>query len=76
MSHLIQVLHVAGCPGAPEAVAVARSVAGGRDDVEVRDILIEDEAQALARGMRGSPTVLVDGRDVEDAPATPPGTMG
>lgn len=76
MSHLIEVLHVAGCPGAPEAIAVARAVARGVADIEVRDTLIESQEQALASGMRGSPTVLIDGRDVEDAPVTPPGTMG
>jgi hypothetical protein len=40
------------------------------------DVVIEDEATGVARGFRGSPTVQVDGVDLEPETEIPPGSMG
>ena len=74
--HTITVLHVPGCAGGKASLDLAARIAAGREDVRVEDVLVEDEADAVARGFRGSPTVLVDGTDVETEPATPIGAMG
>ncbi len=44
----------------------------GRRDVSVIRRVILDEEQAARFGMRGSPTLLVDGADPFAAPGTPP----
>ena len=62
------------CPSHPEARALLREVIeerGVEADVVEREVLTQDEAQELA--FPGSPTIRVDGRDVdpEGAGATP-----
>jgi hypothetical protein len=76
MPHTITVLHVPGCGGGAAALAIASRIADARDDVEVGEIVVEDEATALARGFRGSPTVQIDGADIEPDTEIPPGSMG
>jgi hypothetical protein len=61
----VEVLAVADCPHRAAAIgrvheAVRRS---GRADVVVVSQEIEDADAARAAGMRGSPTILIDGRD-------------
>jgi hypothetical protein len=41
-------------------------------DVAVSETVIHDIRDAEARGFPGSPTVLIDGRDVQPAPAGAP----
>jgi hypothetical protein len=63
---LVEVLHVAGCPNYPGALAmVERVVADLGVEAELRTILVVDQAAAVAARFPGSPTVRVDGRDVE-----------
>lgn len=76
MPHTITVLHVPGCVGGAAALAVASGIADARADVAVSDVVIEDDATAVARGFRGSPTVLIDGRDLEPETEIPLGSMG
>ena len=76
MTHKITILHTLDCAGATEARRIADRLAASRDDVAVDSVLIESDAEAQLRGFRGSPTVLVDGADVEAEPASPVGTMG
>jgi hypothetical protein len=68
MNHCIEILFFAGCPRwgialdrANEAVA-ALGLSGW---VEVRERQVETEDEAVRIRFLGSPTVLVDGRDVE-----------
>jgi len=76
IGHTITILHTDGCEGAAATEPLARALAAARGDVTVETVLIEHEAQALELGFRGSPTVLVDGRDLEAEPRTPLGAMG
>ena len=76
MPHTITVLHVPGCAGGAAALAIAQGVAGARSDVTVGDMVIEGDADAVAHGFRGSPTVLIDGRDLEPGTEIPLGAMG
>lgn len=50
--------------------ALARA---GRDDVRVQHRLVTTAEQAEAAGFRGSPTVLIDGRDPFAEPDAPAG---
>jgi hypothetical protein len=76
MPHAITVLHVPGCAGGAAALAIASGIAAVRHDVDVGELVIEDEETALASGFRGSPTVLIDGRDLEPDSEIPLGSMG
>jgi hypothetical protein len=74
--HTITVLHVPGCVGGAAVLAEASGIAAARGDVSVVDVVIEDDAAAVAHGFRGSPTVLIDGRDLEPDTEIPLGSMG
>lgn len=56
----------AGCPSHPEALALLREVLTERnidEPVVVREVFTREDAIALA--FPGSPTIRVDGRDVD-----------
>jgi hypothetical protein len=66
----IEFLYWPGCPSHPEALELLRSVIAERDaslEVEVREVLTDEEAEALR--FPGSPTIRVDGADVDPAGA-------
>jgi hypothetical protein len=69
---VIEVLYSHGCPCYPEAVALVERV---RDELgvtsEVRAVLVGDQEAAERARFPGSPTVRVDGGDVEPG-ADPP----
>jgi hypothetical protein len=67
---IIEILYFADCPRwsiALERVHEAVSLLGLDGKVEVRQQLVETEAQAAEVRFAGSPTVRVNGRDVEPA---------
>lgn len=74
--HTITVLHVPGCSGGRAALGLARSIADERDDVLVADSVVEAGSDAVTTTFRGSPTVLIDGGDIDPDPQTPIGSMG
>jgi hypothetical protein len=62
----IELRYWAGCPSYPEARELIDDVLREHEleaQVAVREVRSEDEAEAL--GFVGSPTILVDGRDVD-----------
>lgn len=62
---VVDVLSLPGCPGREATLRMtAEVVAALSPGAPVRDILLT-EAQARDRGFPGSPTVLVNGRDIE-----------
>jgi hypothetical protein len=66
----IELLYWEGCPSYPEALGLLRAVVSERGvaaEVEVREVHTHEEAEALR--FPGSPTILVDGRDVDQAGA-------
>jgi hypothetical protein len=68
MSMNVFVLHSPGCPGAePAAREVARALQElGLPAGTISVRVVEDEDAAKAWGMRGSPTVTVNGIDVDE----------
>ncbi len=72
----IEVLYWEGCPSYPEAVELLRqtlSELGVEADVRLREVTTQDEAEAL--GFPGSPTIRVDGRDVDPVGASSPPSL-
>ena len=70
MQHTIEFWFWAGCPSHPEARELLQSVVAERGvDVRVveREVFTHEEANELR--FPGSPTILVDGRDVDPAGA-------
>ena len=66
----IELLHWEGCPSTPEARELLEQVLVDRGleaTVEVREVTTQAEAEEL--GFPGSPTIRVDGRDVDPAGA-------
>jgi hypothetical protein len=67
----IDVLVVPDCPNAPVVIERLAQALAGRADVQVATRVIDTVEQADQWGMHGSPTVLVDGRDLFAAPGIP-----
>ncbi len=64
----IEILYFEGCPGCPKAKeAVLKSVNELGVDAEIEDVLIDTEEKAIQHGFLGSPTVKINGVDVEEA---------
>jgi hypothetical protein len=69
---IIDVLYVEECPNYPYTLALVQRVGTELGiDVELRTTLIADQAAAEGARFPGSPTVRVDGRDVEPGSQPP-----
>jgi hypothetical protein len=69
----LTVLAVPGCPNVPVLQDRLAAVLGGRAGVSVSHQVICDEDEAARWGMRGSPTLLIDGADPFAELGQPPG---
>lgn len=69
----LTVLAVAGCPNAAVLNDRLAAVLDGRPEVFVSNQVISDETEAAARGMHGSPTLLIEGTDPFAERGQPPG---
>jgi hypothetical protein len=70
----VEVLVVPGCPGAQLTLARVQAAAESLGvDTNLRVVTVDEETRARELGFVGSPTVRVDGRDVEDASDRPIG---
>lgn len=62
----IELLYVPNCPNHAPALHILRDVLSEQDVAdEVREIEVSDPAQAASLSFLGSPTIRIDGRDVE-----------
>jgi hypothetical protein len=62
----IEFLFWEGCPSHPEALSLLREVMDERgltDPIDMREVFTHEQAVELE--LRGSPTIRVDGRDVD-----------
>lgn len=72
----IELLYWDGCPSHPEARESLRALLDERgitDEIQVREVRTDEEAAAL--GFPGSPTIRIDGRDVDSAGASAPPSL-
>ena len=67
----VTVLAVPGCPHAQLMAERLAAASAGLRQLRIAQRLVADERQAAALGMRGSPTLLVDGADPFAEPGTP-----
>ena len=66
----VELLYWDGCPSHPEALELLRAALAERGveaDVELREVRTQEEAETLR--FPGSPTIRIDGRDVDEAGA-------
>ena len=66
----VELLYWRGCPSYPEAQRQLEALLAGRGveiEIELREVRTDDEAVALR--FPGSPTIRIDGRDVDPAGA-------
>lgn len=68
----IEVLTVPNCPNGPVLTERLARVLGDDPGVQVIQRTVADPDEAARRGMHGSPTLLIDGRDPLAGPGTPP----
>jgi hypothetical protein len=59
----IEVLTIPGCPNGPVLTQRLATVLGDDPEVPVVWRSVTDPGEAARRGMHGSPTLLIDGRD-------------
>lgn len=58
-----------GCPHAPKMLKnVKKAIKGLEKLVHYEEVLVESQKQAEKIGFRGSPTLLINGHDLEDMP--------
>jgi hypothetical protein len=56
-----------GCPSHPEALELLEDVLRGCAEIQLREVRTQAEAEALS--FPGSPTIRIDGRDVDSSGA-------
>jgi hypothetical protein len=70
----VELLFWRGCPSYPDAQRLLEELLAGRDtDVELREVHTDEEAAALR--FPGSPTIRVDGRDIDPMGANAPPSL-
>ncbi len=57
-----------GCPNSDEMIQRVRSAIVGIENVNYEEVLVETEEAAKRNGFRGSPTLLINSEDFENAP--------
>lgn len=68
----LTVVAVPDCPNAPLLEARLALALAGQPGVTVRRLVLDDPAEAARWGMHGSPTLLVEGRDLFAGPDAVP----
>jgi|SRR5215204_1371865 len=72
----IELLYWDGCPSHPEARELLEEVLASRGiDAEIRLTHVATDAEAERRNFPGSPTIRIDGRDVEPRGAAAPPSL-
>lgn len=60
----IEVQYFEGCPHAEPAIRLAKQYSDEFQDVELQLTQVETNDEAARIGFRGSPTILIDGKDL------------
>jgi len=70
----VELLYWSGCPSHPRALVDLREAMAelGLDPASVKVREVASDEQALVEGFVGSPTIRVDGRDVQPPPQDEP----
>ena len=66
----IELLYWDGCPSHPEARALLEQVLAERGlEARIEEVEVKTQTEAEKRSFTGSPTIRIDGRDVDEAGA-------
>ncbi len=65
---LVEIQYFSSCPNSLEMLNRVKKAIEGLEDVELVEKLVETAEVARAVGFRGSPTVLINGVDLEGLP--------
>ncbi len=72
----IEVQHFHGCPNSVEMIKRVREAIAKSDiDIEFKEVLVDTPEKAKLHKFRGSPTVLVNGIDLEGLPEPESGNL-
>ena len=62
----IEIQHFRGCPNSPEMIhRVKEAIKGYEEKIKYNEVLVESNKLAEKLKFRGSPTVLINGEDIE-----------
>lgn len=65
---IVEVLHMDGCDNGPQAIARIKVLAKDLNvTVDIRETKVKDDAHAVALKFAGSPTIRINGIDIEPA---------
>ncbi len=64
----LEIQYFMGCPHSDEALLLTSRFYERNPDTQITIVKIKDDAQASKIGFRGSPTILINGADMFDAP--------
>ncbi len=64
----IEIQHFHGCPNSPVLVERVKEAIKEFENVEYREVIVDSNEKAEEIKFRGSPTLLINGKDFEDQP--------
>ncbi len=67
----VEVQYFRGCPNSDEMIRRVKEAIKDLQDIEYQEVLIETPELAKQYGFRGSPTLLINGKDYEEMPIPP-----
>lgn len=64
---IVEVQHFHGCPNGPTMIQnVKEAISGLENEIEYREIIVDDNELAQKLKFLGSPTLLINGKDFEN----------
>jgi hypothetical protein len=66
----IEIQHFNGCPNSTLLIERIRKALTGLDYIDYKEVIVDSNEKAKAVKFRGSPTLLINGKDFEDQTAS------
>jgi hypothetical protein len=64
---ILQIQHFQGCPNSTEMIRRVKEAIGGiKDEIKYQEVLVETNELVEKIKFRGSPTLLINGKDFEE----------
>lgn len=64
----IEIQHFEGCPNSPVLIERVKRAINGITGIEYTEVIVDSNDKAVEIGFRCSPTLLINGKDIEDQP--------
>jgi len=73
---IIEIQHFHGCPNSEEMInRTKKAVTQSELEIEYKEVIVDTPEKAEQYKFRGSPTVLIDGKDLEGLPEPESGNL-